>query len=499
MHLINPITSTQFISTISYLRMVSIIILLFISMRSSSQVHIYKNFGVDDGLPSSEIYDVYQDKEGYIWFATDKGLSRYNGYEFENFNTTDGIAGNVVLKFYPQENGQVWCYTFHSKSLFYFDEVFNDFHQYEYNEILNKTLGKSGIVKSVSLDEENNLHVGGLGISGEIIIQNNGIIKERYTSETYFSDSSRQKLIVVHPISDSLKSCFFLTTMDINPNNNGLISRRSNTSRVLVKWLVDNEIAIFMNGVYVELVSKNHEEIIIKNKYSPIDVTIIDEDHFFIGYEFGGGKIVNRNGLVIKEFLSDQSVTGFLMDHEGGYWLTTLDSGVFYIKNPNTLNYNSNIIKSHHINSLIKTNNNDLFAGFIDGTIAKIKGDKVTILKDPKLTTHAIVEYDATRDRIYTYSNSKLNEGQDSLVLNGYILKISEPKDRTYFVSNNSSFHVKKEGQGIITFKSPFRIKDVCVWNKDTLTATPMGLFKFQNNKYIPLSEQSEVSLRKMD
>ena len=52
---------------------------------SHAQSYIYKNFDVDDGLPSSQVYDIYQDKYGYIWLATDKGIARYNGYEFENF------------------------------------------------------------------------------------------------------------------------------------------------------------------------------------------------------------------------------------------------------------------------------------------------------------------------------------------------------------------------------------------------------------------------------
>jgi ligand-binding sensor domain-containing protein len=103
-------------------------IIFFLSVYfSHSQTYIYKNFSVDEGLPSSEVYDIYQDKLGYIWFATDKGLSRYNGYEFENFTTKDGLPGNTILDFYPQDNGKVYCYEYHSKSLFYFNTKFDGF------------------------------------------------------------------------------------------------------------------------------------------------------------------------------------------------------------------------------------------------------------------------------------------------------------------------------------------------------------------------------------
>ena len=48
-----------------------------------SQQAIYTHYGINEGLPSSEVYDCFQDKEGYIWFATDRGISRYNGYELK--------------------------------------------------------------------------------------------------------------------------------------------------------------------------------------------------------------------------------------------------------------------------------------------------------------------------------------------------------------------------------------------------------------------------------
>ena len=152
-------------------------ILLFISYSAAAQEGVYKKFSVDDGLPSSEVYDIYQDESGYIWFATDKGLSRYNGYEFSNYNSGDGLPGNAVLRFYPQQNGQIWCYTLHQQSLFYFDEEFNGFKAFPYNALLHKNISKLSIVKSVYVDESENIHIGGYLINGEIIISPSGELK----------------------------------------------------------------------------------------------------------------------------------------------------------------------------------------------------------------------------------------------------------------------------------------------------------------------------------
>ena len=36
----------------------------------------------EDGLPSMDAYSVHQDTQGYIWFATELGICRYDGTSF---------------------------------------------------------------------------------------------------------------------------------------------------------------------------------------------------------------------------------------------------------------------------------------------------------------------------------------------------------------------------------------------------------------------------------
>ena len=43
-------------------------------------------FDISSGLPHNEINDIVKDQQGYIWIATDNGLSRFDGFNFINFN-----------------------------------------------------------------------------------------------------------------------------------------------------------------------------------------------------------------------------------------------------------------------------------------------------------------------------------------------------------------------------------------------------------------------------
>ncbi len=58
---------------------------------------IKTQFTVDEGLPSNECHRILQDSFGYIWIATDRGLVRYDGYEFRTFGPNEGLGHSSVI------------------------------------------------------------------------------------------------------------------------------------------------------------------------------------------------------------------------------------------------------------------------------------------------------------------------------------------------------------------------------------------------------------------
>ena len=42
----------------------------------------FTHLSVDDGLPQASVLQVLQDRRGFLWFGTQEGLSRYDGYRF---------------------------------------------------------------------------------------------------------------------------------------------------------------------------------------------------------------------------------------------------------------------------------------------------------------------------------------------------------------------------------------------------------------------------------
>lgn len=75
-----------------------LILLLFTSFQYTySQSPPFKQFKTSDGLPSPDVYDCMQDSEGYMWFATENGISRFDSYSFQNYSKDDGLNSNTIL------------------------------------------------------------------------------------------------------------------------------------------------------------------------------------------------------------------------------------------------------------------------------------------------------------------------------------------------------------------------------------------------------------------
>lgn len=75
----------------------------------------FENITTEDGLSQSTINDIIQDNRGFLWFATDDGLNRYDGYQFRVFknNTRDprSISSNIIVNIIEDFKGNIWVAT----------------------------------------------------------------------------------------------------------------------------------------------------------------------------------------------------------------------------------------------------------------------------------------------------------------------------------------------------------------------------------------------------
>ena len=439
---------------------------------SYSQTHIYKHFGVDDGLPTSEVYDTYQDKQGYVWFATDKGLSRFNGYEFKNFTIQDGLPDNTILDFYPQENGQVWCYGYQSQKLFYFNEVFDGFKTYAFNDVLKTQLITKSIIKSVVFDGNEDLYVGGHYLNGLIKITNKGDLETQFDLNTNIL-KPKEKHNVGLGIETNKGVFFNVYDSNYKSKENIFIFFPNNTptSRVDIIFLNDKQ-TVFID-TKLGVLSKNDDIKYFETEQYPIGVKRINDSLFFVGYYNNGAEIRGASGQIIKKFLPKKSVTDFLIDAEGSYWFTTLDEGVFYLKNPSI-----EVYMEEHMSSLVKDNNNKLYAGLNNGNIVSISKMKIDTLYEGLKNSKATVEFDRKHNHLYGYSDGLFINytKREKMPEMDFITNIPEDiGDNQLLVPNNNSFSVKENNQ-IKKYDLKYNVHDVCRYKETIFIGTSSGL-----------------------
>lgn len=63
---------------------------------------------IDNGLPANHVYYMIKDSHGYLWFATTKGVVRYNGYECKIFNFSSGLPTEDVWYLFEDKKGKIW-------------------------------------------------------------------------------------------------------------------------------------------------------------------------------------------------------------------------------------------------------------------------------------------------------------------------------------------------------------------------------------------------------
>lgn len=70
---------------------------------TTAQQKSFRLYSKNDGLLSNHIQSIFQDEDGFIWFANFGGISIYDGHQFINYTAENGgISDNIVFGFFKK-------------------------------------------------------------------------------------------------------------------------------------------------------------------------------------------------------------------------------------------------------------------------------------------------------------------------------------------------------------------------------------------------------------
>ncbi|MEG1648813.1 MAG: two-component regulator propeller domain-containing protein [Rikenellaceae bacterium] len=88
-----------------------LLIILLAFTLSPCYAYIEKNLKIlsmESGMPDNTINRIYRDKNGFMWFATKKGISRYDGSNFKNFALP--IKDQLVKNIFGSTENYIWTW-----------------------------------------------------------------------------------------------------------------------------------------------------------------------------------------------------------------------------------------------------------------------------------------------------------------------------------------------------------------------------------------------------
>lgn len=266
------------------------------------------------GLPANSVYDVFQDKKGFMWFATDKGLCRYDGNNFKTYTAKiqTSKSGSSIAE---DDFGRIWYSNFDGFLYFVKDGILQTLAQ-------KKASGyyKYGLIKDELFQIQNNFvfiyDLKTLRLKKKIPLPDQQIT---------FAFSSPDKFYV---LGDFLYE--FSNGNDykkyILPKN----FHQNIKTPILNFWkgelLINNKLSqnafTFKNGIFKVFQFKN-----IPNF---IQNTSISDGFVWISTPNGIFKYENNQST--KQYFPEDNISSIYKDRQNNYWISTLNKGVLFIQ-----------------------------------------------------------------------------------------------------------------------------------------------------------------------
>lgn len=432
-------------------RLVFLLALSITAISTFCQEPSYIQHSTNDGLPSNTVYYSLQDDQGYIWFGTDKGVSKFNGYTFENYNYKDGLGDNEIFDIYQDSKKRIWFSGYNGKLSFYSNGKFNNIDN---NDTL-KNIDFKGIGLNFKEDAKGSLFY----ITNESLYSSSNSkpleISNKSGLYSTLTFNERHEVVLISSINDAFLVNNLTTNQEIKFSN--IYEGKKLASRINSKAIIINNQLYFNYGnfiVEVDLVKSKYDVVYRFDNAEQIQCFLKATNHLiWVGTQNGLYLFDVKKRYITNSYLKNTSVSSIAFDNEKNIWVTSLNKGIFQIINKNILFYNSKSGLDFDKCLYLSTIDSSLVIGSYNFMCSFISGDKITNISLPKAQGEGKVE--------------SIKKGIDGNIL----------------ISAGSAFYeIDKQMNLKKQFKSA--INDILPDDSITTIAQGFRVLRFENNPY---------------
>ena len=355
----------------------------------------FEQLSLREGLSQSHVYCIIQDSQGFIWFGTQDGLNRFDGYHFKVYKKE--LSNNQINCLALDKDKNLWIGT--DNGLNKYDYRQNSFVSYLPND--SKLLDKK--ISALLVDNNNNLWIGTPKGLNKIALTNN---KQDIKFETpaILKDQS------INCIYEDLSGFVWVGTQEalFKSNKNASQFQQSSldkTQGISIKsifqpskgryWVGTSKGILKVNGTIVEKVKLGTTE-------SSLVVNSIQSDSnggLWLGTDKGLHVVdLNSKENTIQSFFRNSSIGGSLSsnqifqvykDNTGIMWLGTYIGGINKYdprwRNFTHISQENSGLNSNNIKSFCEGNDNTLWIATYQGGLNRmdLTSRKFTIYNAP--------------------------------------------------------------------------------------------------------------------
>lgn len=346
----------------------SALVILFLPFLAHAQVFNleFEDYNTTDGLSQNHVSAIVQDKNGFMWFGTDDGLSRFDGHDFKIYkyqeNNPNSLVDNSIRALFIDEKGAIWIGT--NKGICKFYPETETFEQFEIDYIdITKVSGSQ--VSSIKKDKYGSIWISYIGDGVDVIVPNQEEVLH-YTINR--SDKLKLK-------NDLVSSLLFM------PNGDKLLGTLSGIEVIDKKGLVLNDSQVIARYPWAKRVDNSVKCLLLSKS----------EDILWIGTELQGLYKIDLRTNSIKNFNKENSKIDFnhiltlKEDSKGNLWVGSEALYLFDKKTETLVLYNEygiqgNLVIKNPVYSIFEDKDKNIWLGTVRLGVLKYNPDQTNIL-----------------------------------------------------------------------------------------------------------------------
>ncbi|MBN1116907.1 MAG: hypothetical protein JXA77_06875 [Bacteroidales bacterium] len=345
----------------------------------------FLHYTTEDGLSSSEVINIAQDKKGFIWIGTEDGLNRFDSYNFKVYrkknNDSTSLSHNYISKLFTDSDGNLWIGT--HQGLCLYNSEFDSFSNFYFVE--GDFGHESNHISSIAENKNQKLFFG---------LQNGKLLE---------FDKKKGRLRELLMLESEIKFLFFDSENNLWALSDSIYLFNSEIK--LIKTIYNPQVEYPYNNIVEDddkfwissqggglfWYNKNTKELVRSFNYDTYEdfINIIykdKENNIWVGAS-NSLKLYDREKGIFhyyyyneqdKNSLISSGIVSILQDKDGNYWVLSAKGGVnvsLVKKKFKTINTSSDYefkLSKNIVSSLLADSKGKLWVGLYNAGIDKI-------------------------------------------------------------------------------------------------------------------------------